>query len=107
MLQDCVEKEERPLWTNVSGKGYRVKSYLSSFQRQYIHNGCLCRILHEGLKPNRYQILVTRDLRVTVLQHCHALAVGGHYGVRKTLRKVRQKYLWSGLYTYVEQYVKR
>ena len=106
MVRDWVKKEERPVWTSVSGKSYRMKAYWSSFQRLCIHNGCLCRIWYEGQKPNRYQILVPRDLRVTVLQHCHDSSVGGHFGLKKTLGKVRQKYYWPDFYTYVEQYVK-
>ena len=43
---------------------------------------------------------------MTFLQHCHDSAVGGHFGLRKTLRKVKQKYYCPGPYTYVEQYVK-
>ena len=83
MVRDWVEKEERPVWTSVSGKSYRVKAYWSSFRRLCIHNGCLCRIWYEGHKPNRYQILLPRDLRVTVLQHCHDSSVGGHFGLKK------------------------
>ena len=32
MVQDWVEKGERPLWVKVSGRCYRVKSYWSQFQ---------------------------------------------------------------------------
>ena len=100
-----VEKEERPKWTTVSEMSNRVKSYWSQFQRLCIHDNLLCRIWYEGKKPEKYQIIVPRDLRKTVLQHCHDSIVGGHFGMRKTLEKVRQKYYWAGLYAYVEQYV--
>ena len=105
LVRSWVEKEERPRWTAVSGMSTRVKSYWSQFQRLCIHDDLLCRIWYEGKKPEKYQIIVPRDLRITVLQHCHDSIVGGHYGMRKTLGKVRQKYYWAGLYTYVEQYV--
>ena len=42
----------------------------------------------------------SKDLRETVLHHFHDTIIGGHFGVLKTLEKVR------GLYSYVEQYVK-
>ena len=106
LVRSWVEKEERPKWTDVSGMSNRVKSYWSQFQRLCIHDDLLCRIWYEGKKPEKYQIIVPRDLRKTVLQHCHDSIIGGHFGMRKTLEKVRQKYYWAGLYAYVEQYVR-
>ena len=106
LVQSWVEKEERPKWIVVSGMSNRIKSYWSQFQRLCIHNDLLCRIWYEGKKPEKYQIIIPKDLRETVLQHCHDSIIGGHFGVRKTLEKVRQKYYWAGLYSYVEQYVK-
>ena len=105
LVRSWVEKEERPRWTAVSGMSTRVKSYWSQFQRLCIHDDLLCRIWYEGKKPEKYQIIVPKYLRETVLQHCHDSIVGGHFGMRKTLEKVRQKYYWAGLYAYVEQYV--
>ena len=106
LVRSWVEKEERPKWTDVSGMSNRVKSYWSQFQRLCIHDDLLCRIWYEGKKPEKYQIIVPKYLRETVLQHCHDSIVGGHFGMRKTLEKVRQKYYWAGLYAYVEQYVR-
>ena len=106
LVRSWVEKEERPKWTDVSGMSNRVKSYWSQFQRLCIYDDLLCRIWYECKKPEKYQIIVPRDLRKTVLQHCHESIVGGHFGMRKTLEEVRQKYYWAGLYAYVEQYVR-
>ena len=106
LVRSWVEKEERPKWTDVSGMSNRVKSYWSQFQRLCIHDDLLCRIWYDGKKPEKYQIIIPKDLRETVLQHCHDFIVGGHFGMRKTLGKVRQKYYWAGLYTYVEQHVR-
>ncbi|MCG7879381.1 MAG: RNase H-like domain-containing protein, partial [Candidatus Thiodiazotropha endolucinida] len=106
MVSEWLEKGERPLWGKVAGMSCRIKGYWSQFQRLCVHEGCLCRIWFEGNKPKSYQFIVPQTLRKTVLQHCHDSIVGGHFGVRKTLGKVRQKYYWAGLYNYVEQYVK-
>ena len=106
LVRSWVVKEERPKWTTVSGMSNRVKSYWSQFQRLCIHDDLLCRIWYEGKKPERYQIIIPKDFRETVLQYCHDSIIGGHFGVRKTLEKVRQRYYWAGLYTYVEQYVR-
>ena len=39
----------------------------------------------------------TKCLRETVLGQCHDSVIGGgHFGIRKNLEKVRQKYCWAG-----------
>ena len=106
LVRQWVEKSERPPWTKISGISNRVKSYWSQFQRLCIHNDLLCRIWYEGKKPEKYQIIIPKDLRETALQNCHNTKIGRHFGVRKTLKKLRQKYYWAGLYSYVEQYMK-
>ena len=72
-----------------------------------MHNYYLCSTWFEAKKPDKYQVIISKDLRETVLQNCHDTVIGGHFGVRKTLEKARQKYYSAGLYSYVEQYVKR
>ena len=41
-----------------------------------------------------------------MLQLCHDSIIGGHFGIRNILEKVRQKYYWTGLNKCIEQYVK-
>ncbi|MCG8032936.1 MAG: DDE-type integrase/transposase/recombinase, partial [Candidatus Thiodiazotropha taylori] len=106
LVRSWVEKGERPTWSTVRGMSNRIKSYWSQFQRLCIHNGFLCRIWFEGKKPEKYQVIIPKRLRETALQHCHDSIIGGHFGMRKTLEKVRQRYYWAGLYKYVEQYVR-
>ena len=106
LVREWVEKGERPPWTKISGMNNRVKSYWSQFQRLCIYNDYLCRIWFVAKKPEKYQIIIPKGLTEIVLQQCHDSVIGGHLGVRKTLEKVRQKYYWAGLFSYVEQYVK-
>ena len=39
-------------------------------------------------------------------ENFYVYGIGGHFEIRKTLEKVRQKYYWAGLYKCVEQHVK-
>lgn len=66
----------------------------------------LCRIWYKEKNTDRYPIIIQTGLRETVLKQCHDSIIGGHFGFRKTLEKVRQKYYWAELYKYVEQYVR-
>src|SRR5437660_652752 len=42
-----------------------------------------------------------------VLYNCHDHATAGHFGVRKTYKRIRDWYNWPGMYRDVEQYVAR
>ena len=71
LVRMWVEKEEMPSWTEISGMSNQIKSYWSQFQRLCIHNEYLCRIWYKKQKPGKYQMLVPKHLRETVLEHCH------------------------------------
>ncbi|CAI5661042.1 unnamed protein product [Oreochromis niloticus] len=61
-----LEKEERPLWDEDPATG-----------------------------EERWQVVVPRSLRSAVLEACHGSTGSGHFGVSKTLRRLRQGYYWD------------
>ena len=107
LIRSWVLKKQRPKWERVSGMSNRVKSYWSQFQRLCIHDDLLCRIWYDRQKPERYQIIVPKGMRETMLQKYHDPIAGDHFGIQKTLEMIRQEYYWAGYYTYVVQYVSR
>ena len=107
LIRSWVLKKQRPKWERVSGMSNRVKSCWSQFQRLCIHDDLLCRKWYERQKPERYQIIIPKGMRETMLQKCHDPIAGDHFGIQKTLEMIRQEYYWAGYYTYVMQYVSR
>ena len=63
LVREWVEKGKRPPWTKISEMNNHVKSYWSQFQRLCIYNDYLCRIWFEAKKPDKYQIIIPKDLR--------------------------------------------
>ena len=51
------------------------------------------------------RLLVPRQLRESLLNHGHNVPTGGHFGVERTLARLRQKYYWQGMRGDVELYV--
>lgn len=47
-----------------------------------------------------------RDKEIILRDHHDAL-LAGHYGARRTLRKIREKYKWNGMTSDVKEYVKK
>ena len=95
------KSNKKPLWKEISKYSARVKSYWSQFDRLVVENGLLSRLWYKQGKP-----VVPSMIRTTILQHCHDQKTAGHFGVRKTLTRVRNRYYWVGLQSDVRQWVK-
>ncbi|XP_052850683.1 uncharacterized protein K02A2.6-like [Drosophila gunungcola] len=54
---------------------------------------------------NPWKLGVPRKQRQRVLGECHVHPSAGHLGIRKTLRRVAQRYCWPGLHRDVVRYV--
>jgi len=46
-------------------------------------------------EPNFKQLLLPRTQVEKALRQCHAGAVAGHFGIRKTMDPVRRRFYWS------------
>ena len=51
-------------------------------------------------------MIVPKGSKSKILKFCHDEKTGGHFGVRKTLAKVRNGYYWAGLQNDVRNYCK-
>ncbi|XP_039453944.1 LOW QUALITY PROTEIN: uncharacterized protein LOC120432803 [Oreochromis aureus] len=72
------------------------------------HNGLLYRRWQApGGHREVFQLLVPQQLRSRVLQLVHGAAGAGHFGVTKTLRRLRSRFYWPGCRQDVELHVHR
>ncbi|UYV76084.1 K02A2.6-like, partial [Cordylochernes scorpioides] len=51
--------------------------------------------------------VIPRSLINRVMGYHHNIASGGHFGVRKTLRRLRSEYFWPRMRTEVQNYIRR
>ena len=66
--------------------------------RPVLRDGVLCLAKLEtspDVKPAR--VVVPKHLRVPLIQRAHAGTFAGHFGRKKTLAKLRERYLWESL----------
>ena len=106
LVRDWVKSNKKPLWKGVSKYSSIVKSSWSQFDRLVVENGLLCILWYKKGKPVRTQLVVPSMIRITILQHCHDEKTAGHFGVRKTLATVHNRYYWVGLQGDVRNWVK-
>ena len=48
------------------------------------------------------QLVVLAALRFEILSNVHDHIAGAHFGLNKTLSKLKQRYWWKGMFKYVE-----
>lgn len=56
-------------------------------------------------KDNDWKLYIPEQLKTEILKECHDNATAGHFGIRKTLFKIKQKYFWPHMVTDVKDYV--
>ncbi|XP_056900058.1 uncharacterized protein LOC130531902 [Takifugu flavidus] len=107
-VQDWIETGQRPAWNTVSALDPETKALYSQWTSLIIRDGLLHRRWQTpGGHRDIFQLLVSRQLRPRVLQLVHGSVGAGHFGVTKTLHRLRSRFYWPGCRQDVELYVHR
>ena len=107
IVQLIKESETKPKWEKISSYSPAVKVYWGQWKSLEIINGKLYRCL-DAIPPEAQckQLIIPTHLRSMVLQHLHDSRTGGHFGVAKTLGKVRERFFWPYYRRDVERWCK-
>ncbi|KAJ8911691.1 hypothetical protein NQ315_017143 [Exocentrus adspersus] len=94
-----IEGKERPAWQEISNRSPTFKGYWALWDSLAIENNLLKRVWEspDG-KERNYQTILPRKRVPEVLQAVHSGVGGGHFGINKTLDKVRERFYWLGTY---------
>lgn len=85
----------RPEWGELCQMNSTVKAYWAQWDSLLIEDGLLKRILeNEEGTGSRNQLVIPRSRVPEVLQKLHDGISGGHFGIKKTLEKVRERFYW-------------
>lgn len=52
------------------------------------------------------QLVIPRLLRNEILTTCHSDLLAGHYGVKRTYERVRERFYWNGMFKDCDEFVK-
>ncbi|KAJ0050423.1 hypothetical protein NL108_003631 [Boleophthalmus pectinirostris] len=103
-----VESGQKPQWSEVARFSLATKGLIEKFGALRMKEGVLQRAWKEpATGEERWQIVVPRALRDSVLRTCHGTTGAGHFGVSKTLRRLRQGFYWGQLRRDVEDFCRR
>ena len=103
-----VATQHRPAWEEVGMCSRATKGLWAMFEALRLCEGVLQRGWKEpATGETRWQVVVPRSLRGVVLQAVHGAPGSGHFGVGKTLRRLRQGFYWGQHRRDVEDYCRR
>lgn len=95
ILSWIESNDGRPDWSVVAPCSRTIKILWAQWDSLRVHESCLYR-LWEGntAAESRYQLNVPRKLRDDVLTQLHGTETSGHFGVSKTLQRLKQRFYW-------------
>ncbi|KFM56688.1 Retrovirus-related Pol polyprotein from transposon 412, partial [Stegodyphus mimosarum] len=86
----------KPTWQDISSYSPTTKQYWALWDSLHIRNGVLYRKFEsDDGKTFRWQLVLPRSRIPDVLKELHSSPAGGHFGIMKTLQRVRERFYWN------------
>ncbi|GFU82851.1 retrovirus-related Pol polyprotein from transposon 17.6 [Trichonephila clavipes] len=96
--------DEKPSWQDIAPFHPTTKLYWALWDSLHLRNGVLYRKWEsDDGKTFRWQLMLPKTRVSTVLKALHDSPTGGHFGVMKTLQKVRERFYWNNVRSDVEK----
>jgi len=90
------ETNIRPSHSEVAALDISAQVYWSYWDALIIKNGVLYKKwVAPNLETNILQLVVPRHRVKEILEEAHDSSIGGHFGVNKTLEKIRKRFYWA------------
>lgn len=97
--------ELKPEWVDVAEKEQFLKVYWAQWESIHLINDVLFRKVEPTVgKEIIWQLIVPRDKISDILKKYHDAPCGGHFGIAKTLHKIRERYFWARCRSDVEDW---
>jgi len=89
------EEGQRPARQEIASEGPSAKAYWLQWDSLLLRDGVLQRKWESpNLKTSIFQIIVPQKKIKQILEEVHDSPSGGHFGVNKTLDKIRKRFYW-------------
>ena len=90
-----LESATRPTRESIAGTGTAVHYYHARFDQLQLLDGVACiATSDEDESDKRVRVLAPEKYRNDIIEAIHNSPVGGHFGVAKSLDKLREKFHW-------------
>ncbi|GFW72910.1 retrovirus-related Pol polyprotein from transposon 412 [Trichonephila clavipes] len=96
LIEFMESSSNKPSWQDISAYSPTTKQYWALWNSLHLRNGVLYRKFEsEDGKTFRWQLVLPRSHIPEVLKELHGSPPGGHFGVMKTLHRVRERFFWG------------
>ncbi|GFU91119.1 retrovirus-related Pol polyprotein from transposon 412 [Trichonephila clavipes] len=107
LIEFMESSSNKPSWQDISAYSPTTKQYWALWNSLHLRNGVLyLKFESEDGKTFRWQLVLPRSRIPEVLKELHGSPTGGHFGVMKTLHRVRERFFWGKVRADVEQWCK-
>ncbi|GFU66226.1 retrovirus-related Pol polyprotein from transposon 412 [Trichonephila clavipes] len=107
LIEFMESSSNKPSWQDISAYSPTTKQYWALWNSLHLRNGVLYRKFEsEDGKTFRWQLVLPRSRIPELLKELHGSPTGGHFGVMKTLHRVRERFFWGKVRADVEQWCK-
>lgn len=90
-----LEGTKRPEWGEVSPYSPTVKAYWAQWDSLVLKNGVLYRKFHiVNQQEPQLQLVVPVSIQDDVLRESHDEPTSGHFGVAKTMERLKERFYW-------------
>ncbi|GFT62174.1 retrovirus-related Pol polyprotein from transposon 412 [Trichonephila clavipes] len=90
--------DKKPSWQDISFFHPKTKRYWALWDSLHLKNGVLYRKWESDDENTfRWQLILPETRISTVLKEMHGSPSGGHFGVMKSLQKVRERFYWNNV----------
>lgn len=101
------ERPKKPSWQDVAPHSPMVKSLWGQWKSLKVVEERLYRCLEEGKDAApRLQLVIPKSLRSGVMKQLHDNPTAGHFGITKTLDRIRERFYWPHCRNDVEVWCK-
>ncbi|GFU61676.1 retrovirus-related Pol polyprotein from transposon 412 [Trichonephila clavipes] len=104
LIEFKESSDEKPSWQDIAPFHPTTKRYWALWDSLHLRNGVLYRKWEsDDGKTFRWQLILPKIRVSTVLKELHGSPTGGHFGVMKTLQKVREHFYWNNVRSDMEK----
>ncbi|GBN11088.1 hypothetical protein AVEN_174029-1, partial [Araneus ventricosus] len=105
ILEKKLKSADRPSRQEIAQESPATKRYWALWDSLHLRDGVLYRKWeNDDGSSCQWQLILPRSRIQEILQETHDSSSGGHFGIMKTLRRIRERFYWDRLRADVEKW---
>ncbi len=104
VVYSWVAEQQRPTKQELGIQGPLAKNLCGLWDTLVIREGLLYRRWETSVFGETHQLVAPPEIRAEIFRQLHTVRQGGHFGLRRTVAVVRERFFWPGVKADVERW---